>query len=123
MNFRLLKTFLVSLAFALVAWAQDSGAAAPTAKTADAASTADAAAKANTTAAAAVVTTTKVPPTPDFLEHLVDETLNIFDVKSSGNTWVHFAIAALFLVCGLLLRRVVTAIIFNYLKKLAAKTT
>ncbi len=76
----------------------------------------------NTTAAAAVVTTTKVPPTPDFLEHLVDETLNLFDVKSSGNTWVHFAIAALFLVGGLVLRRVVTGIIFNRLKKFAAKT-
>src|ERR1700712_949530 len=83
---------------------------------------ADATQAANNTAAAAVVTTTKVPPTPDFLEHLVDETLNLFDVKSSGNTWAHFAIAALFVVFALLLRRVVTAILFNYLKKLAAKT-
>jgi len=75
-----------------------------------------------TTAAAAAVTTGKVPPAPDFLEHLVDETLKLFDVKSSGNTWVHFAIAAFFLVTGLLLRRVVTGIIFSQLKKLAART-
>src|SRR4051812_20908124 len=118
MKRRLLGSFFLSLVFALTAWAQEPAASAPAAS-----STTDAAAKANTTAVAAVVTTTKVPPAPDFLEHLVDETLNIFDVKSSGNTWVHFAIAALFLVCGLLLRRVVTAILFNYLKKLAARTT
>jgi len=116
MKCRLLGCLFLSTVFALAAWAD-----APASAPAEAAP-ADAAAKANTTAAAAVVTTTKVPPTPDFLEHLVDETLNIFDVKSSGNTWVHFAIAALFIVGGLLLRRVVTAIIFNYLKKLAART-
>lgn len=76
----------------------------------------------NTTAAAAATVTHKVPPAPDFLEHLVDETLKIFDVKSNENTWVHFALAGLFLVAALLLRRVVTVIIFAQLKKLAAKT-
>ena len=79
-------------------------------------------AQANGTAAAAAVTVGKAPPAPDFLEHLVDETLKLFDVKSSGNTWVHFALAALFLAGGLLLRRVVTGIIFSRLKKLAEKT-
>ncbi len=120
MNRRLLQSLFLSVVFALTSWAQDP-AAAPASKPAEAVST-DAATKANSTAAAAVVTTTKVPPTPDFLEHLVDETLSLFDVKNSGNTWVHFGIAALFVVLALLLRRVVTTIIFNYLKKLASKT-
>ena len=84
--------------------------------------TAAEATQANGTAAAAAVTAGKTPPAPDFLEHLVDETLKLFDVKSSGNTWVHFALAALFLAGGLLLRRVVTGIIFSRLKKLAEKT-
>ena len=109
MNCRVLITLLLLIAPTAVAWA-------------DAPTPAEAAAQANTTAAAAVVTTTKVPPTPDFLEHLVDETLKLFDVKNSGNTWAHFGIAAFFVVIALLLRRVVTAIIFNQLKKLAAKT-
>src|SRR5438105_4365723 len=100
MNRRLFRFFFVSLLFGLAAWAQEPATTTtPAAKPAESASN-EAATKANSTAAAAVVTTTKVPPTPDFLEHLVDETLNLFDVKSGGNTWVHFAIAALFLVCG-----------------------
>ncbi len=48
--------------------------------------------------------------------------LERFDVRSSDNTVVHYAIAALFLVGALLLRRVMTVLIFNQLKKLAAKT-
>ena len=83
---------------------------------------ADSAQAANAAAAAAVVTTTRVPPSPDFLEHIVDEVLTLFDVKNSGNTWAHFGLAALFVVCGILLRRIVTGIIFNQLKKFAAKT-
>ncbi len=79
--------------------------------------------QANTTAAAAATATGKVSPTPDFLEHVVDGTLEIFDVRSHENTVTHFVIAALFLVAALLLRRVVTTIIFNQLKKLAARTT
>jgi MscS family membrane protein len=83
---------------------------------------ADAAQQANTTAAAAAVTTGQVPSAPDFLEHVVDVILEQFDVKSSGNTVTHYVIAAIFLIGAILLRRVVTNIIFNYLKKLAAKT-
>lgn len=80
--------------------------------------------QANTTAAAAATSVAgKTPQTPDFLEHIVDETLKIFDVKSGENTWAHFGIAGLFLVVGLLLRRVVTLILFNRLKKLAARTS
>lgn len=101
-------------------WAQ---AQAATAAVEPASNSAAAQAQANTTAAAAAVATDKVPPAPDFLEHLVDETLNIFDVRSGQNTVPHFVIAAVFLVGALLLRRVVTGIIFSQLRKLAARTT
>ncbi len=84
---------------------------------------APAAADPNTTAAAAAVATKQVPPAPDFLEQLVDSTLEILDVRSSGNSAAHFAVAALFLVVAVLLRRVVTSLIFNQLKKVAARTT
>jgi len=78
---------------------------------------------ANATAAAAVATTSQPPARPpDFLEHLVDSVLGAFNVRTSENTVTHYVIAALFLVGAVLLRRVVTNIIFNYLKKLAAKT-
>jgi MscS family membrane protein len=83
---------------------------------------AEAAQQANTTAAAAATATGQVPRAPDFLEHLVDATLEIFDVRSTGNTVTHYAIAALFLVGAMLLRRAVTMLIFGFLKKLAAKT-
>ena len=62
------------------------------------------------------------PRPPDFLEHMVDSVLERFDVRSTDNTVAHYGIAALFLVGALLLRRVVTNIIFHQLKKLAAKT-
>ena len=76
-----------------------------------------------TNAAAAVATTAPVHArTPDFLEHLVDEILALFNVRSSGNTATHYVISVLLLVGALLLRRVVTGIIFNQLKKFAAKT-
>lgn len=83
---------------------------------------AEAAQQANTTAAAAAIATDQVPVAPDFLEHLVDATLEIFNVRSSENTVTHYAIAALFLVLAVLLRHAVTNGIFHYLKKLAAKT-
>jgi MscS family membrane protein len=75
-----------------------------------------------TAAAAATVTAGKASPSPDFLEHLVDSVLARFDVRTSENTAAHYAIAALFLIGAILLRHVVTNIIFHYLKKLAAKT-
>jgi MscS family membrane protein len=110
------RAFFCSLLFpvlALVATAQDQAA---DAAQHDATSTA---------AAAATVTGAARPapaPTPDFLEHLVDSILEAFNVSSSGNTVTHYVIAALFLVTGLLLRRVVTNFLFHYLKKLAART-
>ncbi len=85
---------------------------------------ADAQAAQNATAAAATTVVTKpAVHTPDVLEHLVDAVLELFNVRSSGNTATHYAISALFLVGAVLLRRFVTTFIFNQLKKLAAKTT
>ena len=82
------------------------------------------AAQTTTTAAAATTVLAKsgVPRTPDLLEHLVDEVLGLFNVGNSGNTATHYAIFALILVGAILLRRFVTTIIFNRLKRLAAKT-
>lgn len=78
---------------------------------------------ANTTAAAAAVKTGALNVrTPDLLEHLVDSVLELFNVTSSGNTVTHYVISAMFLVCAVLLRRFVTTIIFNQLKRLASKT-
>ena len=76
------------------------------------------------TNAAAAVAVTAAPRarTPDFLEHLVDEILALFKVQNSGNTATHYVISLLLLVGALLLRRIVTGIIFGQLKKLAAKT-
>ena len=109
-----LRAWIVSLWFlglALTASAQDESAAE------------NAAHDRTTTAAAAAVTTNRPPArAPDFLEHLVDAVLGRFDVKSSENTVTHYVIAALFLVGALLLRRVLTTIVFNQLRKLAAKT-
>jgi MscS family membrane protein len=78
----------------------------------------------NTIAAAAAVTMAKRDGThsPDFLEHLVDVILELFNVRTSGNTVTHYVISALLLACALLARRIVTGIIFVALKKLAAKT-
>ena len=76
-----------------------------------------------TQAAAAHATRAIDAPTPDFLEHLVDAILALFNVRSTGNTWQHYAISATLLVVFYLLRRVVTHWIFGFLKKLAARTT
>lgn len=77
----------------------------------------------NTQAAAAVAAgqPAKVDP-PDFLEQLVDAVLDVFNVRTSGNTVTHYAIAAMFLVLALLARRIVTLILFPTLQKLASKT-
>jgi MscS family membrane protein len=97
------------------AWAQ----AAPPAPE-QAAGTAD-----TTTQAAAAVASGAVnnaPRPPDFLEHLVDLILDVFDVRTGQNTVTHYVIAVVLLVAAFLLRRIVTGIIFNQLKRLAAKT-
>ena len=83
---------------------------------------ADSEAATNTAVAAAVATGRADFRTPDLLEHMVDVILRLFNVTSSGNTATHYVISAVFLVCAILLRRFVTTIFFNQLKKLAART-
>ncbi|MEO6002720.1 MAG: mechanosensitive ion channel family protein [Opitutus sp.] len=77
----------------------------------------------NTQAAAAVAAGKAHPvQSPDFLEQLVDAVLDIFNVRSTGNTVTHYAIAAMLLVVALLARRIVTMVLFPFLQKLASKT-
>ena len=123
----LLLNWAIALGIAIpVQAAVDAAPPAPATAEADA-RTADAQAEKDTTTAAvaAVATTTAkraAAQPPDFLEHLVDVILDLFNVQSSGNTVTHYVISALLLAGALLLRRIVTGIIFNQLKKLAAKT-
>ncbi len=86
----------------------------------------DAAPAADTTEqAAAAVASGRVaaPQAPDFLEHLVDQLLAAFDVRSSGNTLTHYGIALLITLLAYVLRRVVTTVLFGFFKRLAARTT
>ncbi len=118
-----LRIFLVflSLVFApLAAFAQ-----AETAPGADAGGVSAPAsvATANTTAAAAAVASGQANPrAPDFLEHLVDLILEVFDVRTSGNTVTHYTIAVLITLIAYVLRRVVTTLLFAFFRKLAART-
>lgn len=79
-----------------------------------------------TTEAVAADRVARAQPTeerqPDFLEHLVDSILGIFDMRSSGNTVAHFAVSGLLLIIALLARKIVTGIVFALLRKVAAKT-
>jgi MscS family membrane protein len=74
--------------------------------------------------AAAVVASGQVAPpqVPDFLEHLVDQLLAVFDIRSSGNTLTHYGIALLITLLAYVLRRVVTTFFFGFFKRLAART-
>ncbi len=87
---------------------------------------ADAPSEAERTTQAAVAATVAARgqpvQTPDFLEHLVDSVLGLFDLRTSGNTPAHFAISGLLIVIALLARRIVTGIIFALLRRVAAKT-
>lgn len=76
----------------------------------------------NTQAAAAVAAGRTGPRPPDFLEHLVDSVLEIFDVRTGENTVPHYVIALSFLVIAGVLRRAVTGFFFRYLQKLASRT-
>ena len=86
------------------------------------AKTTDAAEAARTALAATVATSRADVRSPDLLEHIVDVFLRFFNVTSSGNTAIHYVISAVFIVGAILLRRFLTTIFFNQLKKLAAKT-
>ncbi len=114
MNFRrvLLATVFTLLA-ALVGRAQESAAAADPATAQQAV---------NTAAAAAVASGHADPRTPDFVEHLVDIILEVFDVRSSGNTATHYIIAVLITLIAYVLRRIVTTWIFAFFKRLASRT-
>ena len=72
--------------------------------------------------AAANATKSAVTRAPDLLEYMVDVVLQLFHVKTGENTTTHFVICFLFLAGAILLRRFVTTIIFNFLKRLASKT-
>ena len=75
-----------------------------------------------TQAAAAVAAGQAKVTTPDFLELMVDGILEIFNVRTSGNSITHYAIALLLLVVALLARRIVTMALFPLLEKLAERT-
>jgi MscS family membrane protein len=105
---KLLRPLLIALLFAASAFGQETPAPAGPDVT--------------TQAAAAVASGQVVPHTPDFLEHIVDLVLEAFDIRSSGNTATHYAIALLITLVAYVLRRVVTTVIFGFFKKLAART-
>ena len=75
-----------------------------------------------TQAAAAVASGHADPRVPDFLEHMVDLVLEVFDIKSSGNTTTHYTIALLITLIAYILRKVVTTWIFGFFKIFAART-
>lgn len=107
----LLRLFFLA-AFASTVFAQEAG-------TPAAATTPDP----GTQAAAAVASgSAPSPVAPDFLEHLVDQLLAAFDIRNSGNTVTHYAIALLITLIAYVLRRVVTTFIFAFFKRLAART-
>lgn len=59
---------------------------------------------------------------PDFVEYLVDLSLSLFGVKSTGNTWQHWAVAAFITVLFYVLRKVVANFVFGFFKRLTART-
>ena len=80
------------------------------------------AADTTTQAAAAVASGQVKVETPDFLELLVDGVLELFNVRTSGNSMTHYAIALLLLIIALLARRIVSMMLFPLLTRLAART-
>ena len=59
---------------------------------------------------------------PDFVEHLVDLTLELFGVNNAGNSGHHWAIALLITVVFYVLRKVVAKAVFGVFKRLTART-
>jgi MscS family membrane protein len=90
----------------------------------DAPATTDAENQKVVTAAAAAAATAAASEVraPDFLEHLVDVILGLFDVRSSGNTVTHYVIAICLLIAGLVLRRVLTSLVFGLFRRIAKRT-
>ena len=81
-----------------------------------------AAANPDATTAAAVVATDNVPPAPHFIEYLVDVILEALDIEASGNTVTHYVIAGVLFALGLLMRRVLTQVVFRTLRRLTKRT-
>ncbi len=77
---------------------------------------------ATTQAAAAVASGAAHTAPPDFVEYLVDLSLALFGVKNAGNTWQHWAIAAIITVLFYVLRKVVAKGVFGVFKRLTART-
>jgi MscS family membrane protein len=128
MHTRFFRQFLwaVTLLFLSAASVPPTVAQEPAPPTASTPTSADSQQPTLTTQAAAPNQLAKAAPNalrpPDFLEHLVDSVLALFDVKNSGNTATHYVVAALFLAMAYLLRRAVTTFLFGFLRRLAAKT-
>lgn len=79
--------------------------------------------QARTTAAAAVVASDKaVPEPPDFMEHVADMILEVFDVRTNHNSPARYGIALLVLLIAYVLRHVVTKILFAFFRGLASRT-
>jgi MscS family membrane protein len=80
-------------------------------------------ADASTQAVAAVASGAASPSRPpDFIEHLVDLSLEAFGVNNAGNTWQHYVIAAFILIASYVFRRAFTKLGFGALKRLSSKT-
>ena len=62
------------------------------------------------------------PPANDLLEQGVDSLLRASGVPESGNTAMHFAIAAVLLFAALVLRRLATRLLFSVFRRLASRT-
>lgn len=75
-----------------------------------------------TAAAAAVAHGDAQVPTSDFLEHLIDGILGAFDVGTSGNSTTRYLIAAMFLVGAIIVRGLVTRVVFGIFRRLASRT-
>ncbi len=119
MKFRLLQLLLVLLCPAPALWAQEGAGPSDTAAGAPLATDGQAA---NTAAAAAVASGHAAPRTPEFIEHVVDMVLELFDVRSGDNTITRYAIALLLLMVAYVLRRVATTMLFGFFRQLAART-
>ncbi|HZP59717.1 MAG TPA: mechanosensitive ion channel family protein [Opitutaceae bacterium] len=81
----------------------------------------------NKTAAAAAVVASRQPrpaiaAASGFIENVVDSVLEFFSVGESGNALAHYGVSAFFLLLTLLLRRVLTEVIFRRLRQVAART-
>ena len=112
-----MKRVSVALFFLISGWSQLFGQA-----VVEATATTGAEQATTNNAVAAVASGSAEPRVPDFLEHLVDMILELCDVRTSGNTWQHYAIAGTLLVVFYLLRRAFALWIFGFLKKFAART-